>query len=117
MQLPFEDGVFDGLVCNLALCTIPDPAQALREVERVLKPGAPARFLEHVRSEGRLVGRAQDALAPMWARMADGCRLNQDTEAIIRRSGLRVEQVEVRGGLILPMKLIWAANGGLEPRI
>jgi ubiquinone/menaquinone biosynthesis C-methylase UbiE len=111
MSLPFADGTFDGLVCNLALCTIPDPAIALMEVRRVLKPGSPARFLEHVRSGNPVSARAQDALAPLWAKIADGCRLNQDTERIIREAGLRIEKVEKRRGLLLPMKLIWAVNG------
>lgn len=111
MSLPFADGTFDGLVCNLALCTILDPALALIEARRVLKPGSPARFLEHVRSGNPVSARAQDALAPLWAKIADGCRLNQDTERIIREAGLRVERVEKRRGFLLPMKLIWAVNG------
>jgi ubiquinone/menaquinone biosynthesis C-methylase UbiE len=111
MSLPFADNTFNGLVCNLALCTIPDPALALAEVRRVLKPGSPARFLEHVRSGNPISARTQDVLAPLWAKVADGCRLNQDTERIIREAGLRVERVEKRRGFLLPMKLVWAVNG------
>ncbi len=110
MQLPFQDATFDALVCNLALCTISDPARALREAQRVLKPGAPVRFLEHVRAERRWQARMQDKLAPLWSKVADGCRLNQDTESLIREAGLRVERVEKKRGLLLPMKLIWAKS-------
>lgn len=110
MRLPFPDATFDALACHLALCTIPDPDAALREARRVLKPGAPALFLEHVRSDGRLQSRLQDRLAPLWSRLAGGCRLNQDTLAIIRRSGLQVEHVERQGGALLPMLLVWACN-------
>jgi ubiquinone/menaquinone biosynthesis C-methylase UbiE len=108
MRLPFPDATFDGLVCNLALCTIPDPHEALAEVRRVLKPGAPARFLEHVRAGNRVQAKLQDVLAPVWSNLAGGCRLNQDTEQVIREAGLKVEQVEHRRGLLLPMKLVWA---------
>ena len=110
MRLPFPDATFDGLVCNLALCTIPDPHEALAEALRVLKPGAPARFLEHVRAGNRVQAKVQDALAPVWSNFAGGCRLNQDTERIIREVGLQIERVEQRRGLLLPMKLVWARN-------
>ncbi|HKP53521.1 MAG TPA: class I SAM-dependent methyltransferase [Chloroflexia bacterium] len=110
MHLPFPDATFDALVCNLALCTIPDPTRALREAQRVLKPGAPVRFLEHVRAERRWQAGMQDKLAPLWSKVAAGCRLNQDTESLIRGAGLRVERVEKKRGLFLPMKLIWARN-------
>jgi ubiquinone/menaquinone biosynthesis C-methylase UbiE len=106
--LPFPDAAFDGLVCHLALCTIPDPGTALAEAIRVLKPGAPLRFLEHVRSEGRFWSRAQDVLAPAWSRVAGGCRLNQDTENLLQSAGLPIELVERAGGLLMPVRLIWA---------
>lgn len=103
------DASFDGLVCNLALRAISNPTLALKEAQRALKPNAPARFLEHVRADAPLQAHIQDLLAPAWKKLAGGCRLNQDTERVVRDAGLRVERVERRGGLLLPMKLIWAA--------
>lgn len=41
--LPFEDGQFDAVYAQVMLYRLPDPAQALREVCRVLAPGG--RFL------------------------------------------------------------------------
>ncbi|MET9969237.1 methyltransferase domain-containing protein [Streptomyces sp. NPDC006356] len=37
--LPYDDGVFDAVVCECALCTFPDKARAAAEFARVLKPG------------------------------------------------------------------------------
>jgi SAM-dependent methyltransferase len=37
--LPFDDAVFDLAVCSLALCHLHDPAPALSELARVLRPG------------------------------------------------------------------------------
>ncbi len=38
--LPLEDGSVDGALCECALCTFPDKRTAVRELARVLKPGA-----------------------------------------------------------------------------
>jgi SAM-dependent methyltransferase len=38
-QLPFSDGTFDAVVSCDVLCQIADPGQALREIQRCLKPG------------------------------------------------------------------------------
>lgn len=50
-SLPFPDSSFDCVTCTMVLCTVPEPADALAEVARVLKPGGRFLFLEHVRSE------------------------------------------------------------------
>jgi ubiquinone/menaquinone biosynthesis C-methylase UbiE len=37
--LPFKDGSFDAVICQLGLQFFPDPARGLREFRRVLRPG------------------------------------------------------------------------------
>ena len=39
MQLPFEDGSFDAVVCQFGVMFFPDRAHAFSEARRVLKPG------------------------------------------------------------------------------
>ena len=39
-QLPFQDGVFDGVICSGALHTFQDTAEALSEMARVMKTSA-----------------------------------------------------------------------------
>ena len=61
-SLPFEDSSFDTAVFTLVLCTVPDPAAALAEAARILKPGGRLLFVEHVRSEDAGLARWQDRL-------------------------------------------------------
>lgn len=57
--LPYEDASFDTVVCTYSLCAIPDPAAAISEMRRVLRPGGRVLLSEHVRSSNPLVLAAQ----------------------------------------------------------
>ena len=92
-ELPFPDESFDAAVATFVLCTIADPARALAEIGRVLRPGGRLALLEHVRGSGRLAA-WQDRLTPIHRRVAGGCRLNRDTLATVARSGFDVSRVE-----------------------
>jgi ubiquinone/menaquinone biosynthesis C-methylase UbiE len=97
-SLPFEDAAFDWAVAMFVLCTVPDPARALAELRRVLKPGGVLLFLEHVRSEEPRRARWQDRLERLWGAVAQGCHPNRDTVQVLRAAGFDVE-VEERGEL------------------
>jgi ubiquinone/menaquinone biosynthesis C-methylase UbiE len=93
-RLPFEDASFDTAVATLVFCTIPDPAAALREAARVLKPGGRLLFLEHVRSPDLSLARWQDRLETPWRLFGDGCYCNRDTVATIESSPLSLGEFE-----------------------
>jgi ubiquinone/menaquinone biosynthesis C-methylase UbiE len=91
-ELPFEDDSFDTVVGTFVLCTIPDPARALAEIERVLKPGGRFLFLEHVHAgEGTALGRFQDLIEVPHRYIAAGCYPNRRTEQLLAQSQLRVD--------------------------
>lgn len=93
-RLPFEDGSFDAAVLTLVLCTVPDPAAALAELARVLRPGGRLLFLEHVRAEDPKLARRQDRWERPWRFLADGCRCNRDTLAAIAAARFELQAVE-----------------------
>jgi ubiquinone/menaquinone biosynthesis C-methylase UbiE len=93
-KLPFGDDSFDTAVFTLVLCTVPDPAAALAEAARLLRPGGKLLFLEHVRSEDPGLARWQDRLEGPWHFLGDGCHCNRDTLATIEASPFEVEKAD-----------------------
>ena len=94
-SLPAPDGAFDAAVVMGLLCSVPNPAAALRELRRVLKPGGELRFWEHVRSGNaafRAFQRGIDAL--FWTRALGGCRTTRNTAAAIRAAGFELVAVD-----------------------
>ena len=94
-RLPFEDASFDVVVSTLVLCTVEDPAQALEEIRRVLRPGGKLLFLEHVRAdEESSFARWQDRLNGVQNRIGHGCHANRRTLENIRTAGFTIERIE-----------------------
>jgi len=93
-ELPFEDDSIDTVVATFVLCTVPDPAAALAEAKRVLKPCGALVFLEHVRAEDPKLARWQDRIRGPWGFFAAGCHPNRDTPASIERAGFELERID-----------------------
>jgi ubiquinone/menaquinone biosynthesis C-methylase UbiE len=103
-SLPLNDDTADTVIVTYALCTIPDPVAALREMARVLKPGGEILFTEHGRAPDPKVARWQARIDPVWKRIAGGCHSGRDIPSLFRAAELdlvRMEEMYVPGPKVL----------------
>jgi SAM-dependent methyltransferase len=87
------DAGADAVVCTLVLCTVPDPAAAIAEIRRVLRPGGRLIFLEHVHATG-FYGLVQRVVARPWKWFFEGCDVRRDTERALTAGGFADVAVE-----------------------
>ena len=92
-SLSLPDGSVDAALSTWNLCGIDDPGAALREVRRVLRPGAALHFVEH--------GLSPDPSVARWQRRGDwlnrriaGCLLTRDVRALLDAAGFTVTSLE-----------------------
>jgi ubiquinone/menaquinone biosynthesis C-methylase UbiE len=89
-HLPVPDNSVDAVVSTLVLCSVPDVAATLAEIQRVLKPGGRFLFIEHVAAPpGSRLRRMQGLIRPLWSAFADGCQPNRDTGALLDAAGFK----------------------------
>ena len=93
-HLPVEDGSVDAVVLALVLCSVPDPAKALAEVRRVLRPGGEIRVYEHVVAEHPAAkGMQRAAQATFWPWAFGNCHPARDTRAALDAAGFDTTQI------------------------
>jgi ubiquinone/menaquinone biosynthesis C-methylase UbiE len=93
-QLPFADASVDTVVVTWTLCSIEDPAAAVREMKRVLKPGGQLLFVEHGLAPDARVAAWQRRLTPAWKTIAGGCHLDRPIDALIRSAGFDIAELQ-----------------------
>ena len=89
-RLEFADGSFNIVASALSTCTFPDPTRALREMQRVCRPGGLIILLEHGRSNLSLLARYQDHHAYRHYQENAGCHWNRDPLKLAQAAGLKV---------------------------
>jgi SAM-dependent methyltransferase len=92
LELP--DGSVDAALSTWTLCSIPDASAAVREIRRVLRPGAAFHFAEHGRAPDAKVQKWQDRLNGLQNRVACGCNLNRDIAAVIEDGGMTITSLD-----------------------
>lgn len=92
-NLEFDDNTFDTVVSTFVFCTVPDPLKGLREAYRVLKPNGKAIFLEHMKSDSRLLNIPLYLMEP-FIKTILGTSMLRETQKNIERAGFKIEKVE-----------------------
>jgi len=93
-RIPLDDDSVDTVLSTFTLCTIPGVREALRGVERVLKPEGKLIFFEHGLSPEPRVRRWQERSEPLTRWLFEGCHVTRDVPSLLEQSGFRIQQVE-----------------------
>lgn len=108
--LPLEDRSVDCVVATWTLCSVSEPAKALAEIRRVLKPDGVFRFVEHGLAPEPGVRRWQRWLSPAWKCCAGNCHLDRPMAALVEKSEFRMERLDT-GYAIGPKPLVFMYEG------
>jgi len=90
-DLEFPDASFDTVVCTFSLCGIPDDRQAVREMDRVLRPGGQLLLADHVESS-RWYARAAQRLIELVTVPLGGEHFRRRPFIQVRALGYAIER-------------------------
>lgn len=93
-EIPLGDNSCDAGLCTFTLCTIPDAAQALGELRRVIRPGGRLHFLEHGHAPTEGVATWQRRIEPVQKRLFDGCHLTRNMGELVTDAGFTIDWIE-----------------------
>ncbi|WP_020646752.1 class I SAM-dependent methyltransferase [Amycolatopsis balhimycina] len=92
-QLPFAEASFDTVLCTFGLCAIGDPAAAVGEMVRVLRPGGRLILVDHVASSSRVV-RGMQWLLELASVPLAGEHFRRRPLVLVKALGVPVERRE-----------------------
>jgi ubiquinone/menaquinone biosynthesis C-methylase UbiE len=93
-NIPLADNTVDAVVSTFTLCTISGIAEAIRGIERVLKPNGELIFIELGLSPDPAVQRWQKRLEPVHRWLFQGLYLTRDIPSLIMQGGFQIKQME-----------------------
>jgi SAM-dependent methyltransferase len=99
--LPFDSASADGALCECALCTFPDKRRAVRELARVLKPGARLALSDVTADASRLPGELRTLQA--WVACIADARPPDEIVALLESERFAVESIEHHDDALLEL--------------
>jgi len=92
-RLPFDAGRFDCAVVTYTLCSVDDPAAALRELARTLRPDGRVLFIEHGLAPDAAESRWQRRITPFWRRVGGNCHLDRAVVPAFESAGFALAEL------------------------
>ena len=111
-SMDFGESEFDKAIATYTISAVPDPFAVLREMRRVVKPAGLIVLLNHFRSERRVVGLAEDLVAPVCTRL--GWRSNLSMKPLLAAVGLQPELI-ARVNMFNGWRLVKCVNRKYSP--
>lgn len=91
-DMDFPDNTFDMVFTTCVFCSVPDPVKGLKEIRRICKTGGKIIMIEHVRSEGKVLGLVMDIFNPLTVNLY-GANINRRTVENVNKAGFSVVEV------------------------
>src|SRR5947209_20021182 len=91
-DLKFADGTFDIVYAPYLISVVPDPVAVAREMYRVCRPGGRVIFLNHFRSNNRLLATVERAISPLTVHV--GFKSDLDLPAFLNQANLNPVSIE-----------------------
>jgi len=89
------DESVDAVISTLVLCSVPDVAATLVELQRILRPGGHLLFIEHVAAERHTpLCWVQHGIRPLWKTIADGCHPDRNTGTQLQQAGFASVEID-----------------------
>jgi ubiquinone/menaquinone biosynthesis C-methylase UbiE len=92
--VPLSNASIETVVVTWTLCSIANPARALLQAKRLLKPGGRLIFVEHGRSSEPGIVTWQERLTPLWKRIGGGCHLDRKIDDLIIGAGFQITELK-----------------------
>jgi ubiquinone/menaquinone biosynthesis C-methylase UbiE len=93
-RIPLEEETIDTVVSTFTLCTITKIAEAMKGIDRVLKPDGQLIFFELGLAPDPKVRKWQKRLEPICRWLFQGLYLTRDIPSIVQQSGFQIKEME-----------------------
>ena len=113
--LPFDDQSFDTVVCTFTLCSVHNPAAALADARRVLKPQGRLLYCEHGLAPDGDIAKWQRRIEPIWKAIAGGCHLTRPVASAIAAAGFTLGESDSMYVPNTPKIAAWNEWGSASP--